>query len=133
MKKKQFIILVIIIILILAGVVGWAVFQMKKIGEESALKNPVAEQKEVFSVLGVVSEVNQAENFLMVKPNGQESEVKVSLSETTKLIKIDLSSGNQTEIKILDFKVGSKVFVKSKESIAGKTELKKIDFIQLLP
>ncbi len=81
----------------------------------------------------------------MVKPTNQESEVKVILSETTKLIKLELPfdpenppqeatfTPTQTEIEISDFKARDDVFIKSKENIAGKTEFNKVDFIQLLP
>ncbi len=82
----------------------------------------------------------------MVKPANQESEVKVIISETTSLIKLEFPfdpknppepgtqfTPKQTEIKISGFKTGDNIFIKVKENIAGKTEFDNVDFIQILP
>jgi len=144
MKKNQIIILVVVIILIFGGIIGWALVQKSKIpvGEEVT---PEEEVEEVFSLSAVVLSVNAENNFLMVKPAGEEKEIRVVLSDTTKLIKLEFPfdpknppkeatfTPTQTEIKISDFKAGDNVFIKTTENIAGKTEFNNIDFIHILP
>jgi len=144
MKKNQIIILVILVILIFGGIIGWALVQKSKIpvGEEVT---PEEEVEEVFSLSAVVLSVNAENNFLMVKPAGEEKEIRVVLSDTTKLIKLEFPfdpknppkeatfTPTQTEIKISDFKAGDNVFIKTTENIAGKTEFNNVDFIHILP
>jgi len=144
MKKNQIIILVILVILIFGGIIGWALVQKSKIpvGEEVT---PEEEVEEVFSLSAVVLSVNAENNFLMVKPAGEEKEIRVVLSDTTKLIKLEFPfdpknppkeatfTPTQTEIKISDFKAGDNVFIKTTENIAGKTEFDNVDFIHILP
>ena len=144
MKKNQIIILVVVIILIFGGIIGWALVQKSKIpvGEEVT---PEEEVEEVFSLSAVVLSVNAENNFLMVKPAGEEKEIRVVLSDTTKLIKLEFPfdpknppkeatfTPTQTEIKISDFKAGDNVFIKTTENIAGKTEFDNVDFIHILP
>jgi len=93
----------------------------------------------------VVSSVDAVNSFLMVKPANQEGEVKVLVSETTRLIKLEFPfdpahppqeatfTPIQTEIEINNFQKGDNVFIKSKENIAGKTEFNNVDFIHILP
>lgn len=145
MKKNQIIILAVIIVLIFGGIIGWTLVQKSKIpvGEEVTPEEEVAE--EVFSLSGIVSSVDAANNFLMVKPAGEEKEIKVVLSDTTKLIKLEFPfdpanppaeatfTPIQTEIEISDFKTGDNVFIKTAENIAGKTTLDNVDFIHILP
>ena len=144
MKKNQIIILVILVILIFGGIIGWALVQKSKIpvGEEVT---PEEEVEEVFSLSAVVLSVNAENNFLMVKPAGEEKEIRVVLSDTTKLIKLEFPfdpknppkeatfTPTQSEIKISDFKAGDNVFIKTTENIAGKTEFDNVDFIHILP
>lgn len=143
MKKNQIIILVVVVVLILVGVFVWNSTQRSKIpgGEEVTPE----EAEEVFSLSGVVSSVDAANNFLMVKPAGAEKEVKVVLSDTTELIKLEFPfdpanppaeatfTPIQTEIEISDFKAGDNVFIKTAENIAGKTTFDNVDFIHILP
>jgi len=89
--------------------------------------------------------VNVENNFLIVKPDKEEKEIKVILSDTTKLIKIEFPfdpknppkeasfTPKQTEIEISDFKAGDSVFIKTTENIAGKTEFNNVDFVHILP
>ena len=88
MKKNQIIILAVIVVLIFGGVIGWTLIQKGKIpsGEEITSKEEV---EEVFSLSGIVSSVDTENNFLMVRPAGEEKEIKVVLSDTTKLIKLE--------------------------------------------
>ena len=144
MKKNQIIILAVIVVLIFGGVIGWTLIQKGKIpsGEEITSKEEV---EEVFSLSGIVSSVDTENNFLMVKPAGEEKEIKVILSETTKLIKLEFPfdpksppkeatfTPIQTEIEISGFKAGNNVFIKTKKNIAGKSEFNDVDFIHVLP
>jgi len=145
-KKNQIIGIVVAVVLIFGGVIGWTLIQKGKIpsGEEVG---PGKEEKveELFSFSGTVSSVDVENNFLMVKPANQETEVKVIISGTTKLIKFELPfdpknppkeatfTPKETEIKISDFKVGDNVFIKTISNIAGKNEFDDVDFIHILP
>lgn len=144
MSKNQIIILVVIVVLIFGGIIGWGLIQKSKISEEGTGQEQT-ETEEVLSLSAIVSSVDADNNFLMVKPANQESEVKVIISETTSLIKLEfpfdpknppkdaIFTPEQTKIKISDFKTGDNIFIKVKEDIAGKTEFDSVDFIQILP
>ena len=93
------------------------------------------EAKEVFTLSAVVQSVDAPNGFLMVKSVKEDKTLKVIISETTKLIRLEEPEEgtfilNQTEIKLSDLKVGDKIIVKSKENIAGKTEVNNVDYIQ---
>jgi len=144
MKKNQIIGIVVAVVLIFGGIIGWSLIQKEKIpsGEEVAQEEEV---EEAFSLSGVVSSVDVENNFLMVKPVNQEKDVKVIVSETTKLVKLELPfdpknppkeatfSPKQTEIEISDFETGDDVFIKTKTNIAGKSEFDDVDFIHIMP
>jgi len=144
MKKNQIIILAVIVVLIFGGVIGWTLIQKGKIpsGEEITSKEEV---EEVFSLSGIVSSVDTENNFLMVRPAGEEKEIKVVLSDTTKLIKLEFPfdpknppkeatfTPTQTEIEISDFKEEDNIFIKTKTNIAGKSEFDDVDFIHIMP
>ena len=143
MPKNQLIILVVIIVLVFGGILGWSIIQKSKIpsGEEGSQQ----ETEELFSFTATVSSVDAENNFLIVKPINEEKEIKVVLSETTKLIKLEFPfdpknppaeatfTPKQTEIEISDFEVGNNVFIKAKENITGKSEFDNVDFINVLP
>lgn len=143
MSKNQIIILVIVVILIFGVIIGWFFFQKSKISSEE--ETTQEELEELFSLSAIVSSVNVEDNFLMVKPIGEEKEIKVVLSEATKLVKIEFPfdpkdppkegsfTPKQTEIEISDFQEEDNVFIKVKENIAGKTEFNNVDFIHILP
>ena len=144
MKKNQIIGILVAAVLIFGGIIGWSLIQKEKIpsGEEVAQEEEV---EEAFSLSGVVSSVDVENNFLMVKPVNQEKDVKVIVSETTKLVKLELPfdpknppkeatfSPKQTEIEISDFETGDDVFIKTKTNIAGKSEFDDVDFIHIMP
>jgi len=132
------------VVLIFGGFIGWRLIQKEKIpsGDEVAQEEEV---EEAFSLSGIVYSVDVENNFLMVKPANQEKEVKVIVSETTKLVKLELPfdpknppkeatfSPKQTEIEISDFETGDDVFIKTKTNIAGKSEFDDVDFIHIMP
>ena len=88
MKKNQIIVLIILVVLIFGGIIGWALFQKAKILTEGVVSEE-EEIEEIFSLSAIVSNVDAENNFLMVKPIGEEKEIKVVISETTKLIKLE--------------------------------------------
>lgn len=114
-EKNQIIILIVLIVLIFGGIISWAVLQKGKLpaGGEATPEEDV--EKEVYSLTAVVLSVDAGNNFLMVKPTGEEKEIKVVLSETTKLVKVEFPfdpknppeeatfTPIQTEIGISDF------------------------------
>lgn len=139
MKKNQIIILVVVIIIIFGGIIGWFLVQKSEIPSEGGALG------EVFSLSGVVSSVDVENNLLMVKPAGEEKTIKVVLSDTTELIKLEFPfdpenapreatfTPEETEIKISDFEVGDNVFIKTTKNIAGKSKFGNVDFIHILP
>lgn len=153
MAKNQIIILGVVSVLILAWIISGVVFQEEKlpIGEQIGPEEKEIEEveevveKEVFSLSGKVSSVSAENNFLMVKPANQDKEVKVVISDTTKLAKLKLlfdptnpdddspRTAEQIEIGISDFEEGDSIFIKTKENIVGKTEFDNVDFIHILP
>ena len=146
MQKNQIIVLIVVVVLIFGGIIGWVLVQKSKIpvGEE-VTPGEEEELEEVLSLSAVVSSVDAENNFLMVKPTGEEKEIKVVISETTKLIKLEFPfdpksppkeatfTPIQTEIEISDFQTGDNVFIKAKENIADKTTFDNVDFIHILP
>ncbi len=145
MKKNQIVILIVVIVLIFGGVIGWALIQKAKIPSGKEVIQKKEELKEMYSMSAVVQSIDIENNFLIVKPANQEDNVKVVISETTKLIKLEFPfdpknppkeatfTPKQTEIELSDFKTGDNVFIKAKENVAGKSEFDNVDFIHILP
>lgn len=138
LKKNQIIGTAVVVVLIFGGIISWALIQKSKIASELG----AIPQEEIFSLSAVIQSVDVDNNFFMVKPVNQENEIKVILSETTKLISLELPkepekevtfTPGQTEIEISDFEAGDTVFIKTKTNIAGKTEFNDVDFIHILP
>ena len=143
MLNKNQIIIAIIIILIFGGIISWSLIQKSKFSSKEISKKE--EVEEIFSLSGAVSSVDAENNFLMVKPSGK-AEIKVIVSETAKLIRLEMPfspenppepgtqfTPKQTEIALKGFKAGDNIFIKVKENIAGKTEFDSVEFIQILP
>ncbi|MDO8663700.1 MAG: hypothetical protein Q7K28_02595 [Candidatus Wildermuthbacteria bacterium] len=94
---------------------------------------------EIFSLAGVVSEVNEKDDYLLV------NNVKVLLDKDTEIIQLkfpfDLKNppkgGSFTPekipIKIGGLKIGDNVLIEAKINIAGKTEFGEVSRIQVLP
>ena len=145
MKKNQIIILVVVVVLIFGGIIGWNLVQKSKIPTGEEITPEEEEVEEVFSLSAVVLSVDAQNNFLMVKPVNQEKEIKVVLSDTTELIKLEFPfdpknppkeatfTPIQTEVEISDFEAGDNVFIKTTENISGKTTFDNVDFIHILP
>jgi len=143
MKKNQTIVLAIIVIIVLGGLVVWSLVQKPEVPFEE--EEEEEELAEVFSMSGVVSSVDVASSFLMVKPANQEGEVKVLVSETTRLIKLEFPfdpknppseatfTPIETDVELSDFQQGDNIFIKVMENIAGKSEFGNVDFIHILP
>jgi len=145
MLKKQIITIIVVVVVIFGGIIGWGLLQLSKMPSQGPAQGEEEEMEEVFNLSAVVSSVDAANNFLIVKPTGEEKTVKVVLSDTTKLIKLELPfdpanppaeatfTPIQTVIEISDFQVGDRVFIKVTENIAGKNEFDSVDFIHILP
>lgn len=148
MLKKQITTIVVVVVVVFVVIIGWGVIQLSKVsypGPVQGEEEEEEEMQEVFSLSATVSSVDVANNFLMVKPAGEEKTIKVVLSDTTKLIKLEFPfdpanppaeatfTPIQTKINISGFQVGDNVFIKSKDNIAGKTTISNIDFVHILP
>ena len=141
--KKRIIILVSVILLVFLGIAGWGILKMKSSLENQGgvLREGKIRGEEVLGLTGEVVKVDAKNNSLLVAPTKQDFYVKIILSENTKIAKVQLQIGTSTNpsakssegLKISDFKVGNKVFVKAGENIAGKSELSNIVSIQILP
>ena len=134
MKKNQIIISTIIIILIFGGIIGWALIlereEILPIEEEI----PTVEE-EIFGLTGWVSGVDTENNFLIIKSERNEKELKVFVSDDTELIKRDLPDDlpengyfifQDKKIKLSDFKEGDYIAITTSENIAGKTEFNNV-------
>jgi len=101
---------------------------------------------EEFTMSGKVLSVDASKNFLILKPMGKETEVKVLLSPTTQLINLEAPfpqnnpppPGTQftpikTGITINDFRQGDEVLVKSSNNLSGKKKIDHVEFVQILP
>ena len=144
MQKNQLIILIVIVVIVLGGLIIWGITQTgpvpnpePPIGEEEE-EAPVAE---VFSLSARVLSANVAEKFLMVKTIKEGKEVKVIISDSTKMIKLGDTGikepdgktiPTQTSIDISGFQVNDSIYIKSKENIAGMSVVNNIDFIHIL-
>ena len=145
MQKNQTVILIVIAVVILGGIAGWSMLQ--KSGLSSGEEQTQGEEapSEVYSMSAVVSSVDAVSGFLMVKPQAEEEEVKVMISEDTKLIKLEFPfdpknppaeavfTPTETDVELSDFQQGDNLFIKVKENIAGKSEFGNVDFIHILP
>ena len=143
MKKNKIIVIAAVVVIIIGGIVGWGLFQGQKLkGGVASIQQSLEPQ---FGLSGVVSSVDTKDNFLMVKTADSEKEIKVMISETAKLIKLEYPfdpanppknttfTPEQKEVGLSDFKAGDSVFVKTKDNIAGKTKIDNVDFIHILP
>lgn len=145
MPKNQIITIIIVVVIVFAVIIGWGVTQLSKAPSQGPIQGEEEEEKEVFSLSAVVSSVDTANNFLMVKPAGEDKEIKIVISDKTKLIRLEFPfdpanppaeatfTPIQTAIEISDFEVGDNVFIKAKDNIAGKSTISNIDFIHILP
>lgn len=145
MPKNKTIILGAIGVLILIALwfVGYRFQPEKKEVPSSAQKEeaPI----EIFSLAGVVSEVNGQDNFLKVKPSEKEKEFKVVLSKGVEIIRLKFPfdpknppkeasfTPEKIPIKIGDLKVGDSILIETTVNIYGKTEFDNVSRIQVLP
>jgi hypothetical protein len=144
MKKNQIIIISVILFLIFCVIFYFGFLKERFKGE--GFKTGEEKTEEVFSVSGKIISVDVEQKILMVKPIDNEAEVKVIISDETKLIKLEAPfpedeippPGTQyvpkeKEITLSDFKVGDEILVKTLKNIAGKREFNDVEFIQVLP
>ena len=133
--ENKIFILVMVVVLFWGGVAGWFAFQ----------KNKVPEQ-EIYTLSAVVSSVNAENHFLTVTPQGKENQIKIVISDATKLVKLETPfdadnppapgtqfTPTQTEVTLADFKVGDEILIKSSQNIFDKTTIIDVEFINILP
>ena len=151
MKKNQIILLVVILlILIFGGIFYWSRQEKAKLPPEIKVPEEEKVAEEIFSLSAVVSRVDAENNFLIVNPREKDGtistkEIKVILSEDTKLLKLEFPfdpknppkeatfTPELVEVTIEDFKEGDPVFIKTNKDITGKTEIGDVNFIHILP
>jgi len=151
MKKNQIILLVVILlILIFGGIFYWSRQEKAKLPPEVKVPEEEKVAEEIFSLSAVVSRVDAENNFLIVNPREKDGtistkEIKVILSEDTKLLKLEFPfdpknppkeatfTPELVEVTIEDFKEGDPVFIKTNKDITGKTEIGDVNFIHILP
>lgn len=135
----------ILFLIIVFGFVGFLFFfsSPAEKPKDNSAKQETA--KEIFSLAGVLSEVNEEENYLLVKKSGEEKEIKVILGKDTEIIQLkfpfDLKNPpketsftpERIPIKIGDLKKGDNVLIETRMNIAGKTEFDGVSRIQVLP
>lgn len=132
MKKNKIILTAIIVLLILIAL--FVVF--KKINFN----------QEISTLSATVLSVDAEKNILTVKPQGAEDEIKVMISNKTKMTRLEASfdSDNppapgtefipvQTDITIYGFQAGDEVLIKSSDNIYGKNTINNVEFINVLP
>lgn len=130
--QKRTIIIIILLFLVGATFYYWQ-YRIKSIREE------------VFGFSGVVYSVDAENNFLIVRPQEKEKEVKVTLSPDTRLMKLNFPINlkdileeeeftmEEAQATIGDFEVGDNIFVKTNKNIAGRTEFNDVIFIHIMP
>lgn len=123
-------------------------FSPGKKANESGRKNEEAKQEkpiEIFSMAGVVSEVNEKESYLLVKRSGSDSAVKVVLNGETEVIQLEFPfdvknppkeasfTPVRAPIEIGDLEEGDNILIETDINIYGKTEFDNVRRIQALP
>ena len=144
-KNQKIVLVVLILILIVGGIRYFSLLQKAKLPPTIKVPEEEKVSEEIFSLSAVVVSVNPENNFLIVKPAKEEKQIKVILSQDSRLTKLEFPfdpknppkeatfTPKKVDIKISDIKAGDNVFIKSLENIAGKTEFGDVDFIQVLP
>lgn len=146
--NKNIIIAIIIVVLIIGGSIGLTLTLQKLKNQSSGENQNPSVQLEPKTILqGLVTSINEQDKYIMVKEAGQseEKEYKVLIADSTKIIKLELPfdpnnpPGNnvtfvpkKTEVKISGIKVNDNVVVKSNENFAGKNEVKRVEYIEIL-
>lgn len=144
MSKKK-IILSLVILILIAVLVYYFFFFNKEETKFEGESFTTGKQNIVNPVLGFTGKIvsiDPENNILIVEKD--EKEIKVIISETTKLIKLTwLSSTDLPEeakpmpekknIILSDFEENDAVLVIAQEDITNKSEISNIDLVQILP
>jgi hypothetical protein len=148
LTRNQVIIVAIALILFffLGSFLYWF-YQVKEKIPSLTEKKVVKEKEaiEIFSLAGILAEIDSQNNFLIVKHPREEKEFKVILSEDTKIIKLEFPfdpknppkeatfTPKRTEITINDLEIGDNALIETTINIYGKTEFDEVSRIQVLP
>ena len=145
MSRNKVIAIVIVLIVIFAAIFYFFFFEKEKEFEGESFVAEEGQALPNLSLLGRVLGVDSDNGFLtMMLADGEE--VKIIVSETTQLIKLEapFEEDNvpppgtqfvpeQTEAELSDFKEGAEILVISKEDISGKSEINNVELVQILP
>lgn len=154
MTKNQIIAVVVAAVIVLGGIIYLAnsgqLSQLKpptlKEQEQQQAVSPEAEEvTESLSFVAIVKEVEPAENLLIVTEPAEEKEIKLYVSENTQIIELsfpfDLANPpadatftpERTPRTIQEVEVDAHLMVEAETNIIGKTEIRDITMIQILP
>ena len=139
-QNKNIIILAALLLIVIV-VVFWPInrspFEVTP-PEEDSDEKPVLE--EVYSLTNIVSEVDLAHNLIIMPSMETGEKIKVYLDETTEIFRIvfpeDADGVFETEkipITLGEVRAGDRFFIKSHDNIVGQTELRGVDYIELMP
>ena len=144
MKKNQIIFLILVLISISGGIIGWALIQKAKLPPGEKI-TPEEKAVEVFSLSGMISGVDTANNSLKVSQPKEGKEYKINLSQDTEIVRLKFPfdpanppkeatfTPERIPITINDLKIGDSILVESNTNIYGKTEIDDVSRIQVLP
>jgi len=143
-SKVQIIILVILAaILVIAGIIYWNFNPQKEASPNIA--TPGEEKQEGSTLSAIVLNIDEENKILAVRPAAGGDEIKVILSENTKLEKLTLPpfdpknppKGSITPerigIAISDFKAGDNIFIQTNKDTSGEKEVDNVNFVAILP
>jgi len=145
MSRKKIITIVVILVLISVLIFYFFIFKKTKTEfEGESFITGESETIEKLSLIGNISNINVEDSFLMVKPINEDREVKVFISATTKLIKLEAPfspdapppPGTQfvpekKEITIYGFREGDNVLIMANQDITGKEEIDNVSLVQI--
>jgi hypothetical protein len=128
--KNNLIIIILAILIFVSGIGGYF------LGQKVILNSLFPEQKEIFSIGGIITSIN-ANSFVVETnslqqnlPNSNEvqtDKITVNINEQTQIYRMTFSIGNpeseETAISFSDLSEGNEVSVVSSENIKGKTEI----------
>lgn len=149
MSKTAIIVLVAVIVIVIGGIIVFNfVSHKEKIApaEQAVSEENLVEKQEATEVTGLsatVLSVDVENNFLTVKPENQDKEIKVIISDGTEIIKLGFPKDmpehggvfvpTEEKIDISGFNEGDQIYIRTTTNLAGKTELNDVEFIQVLP
>ena len=130
-------------LLVIAGIIYWNFSQKEEI--PSNIITPEKEKQGEFTLSAIILGVDEENKILTVRPTAGGNEIKVLLSDTTKIEKLTLPpfdpknppkgsiTPEKSEAGFSDFKKDKYVFIKTKKDISSKSELGDVELVIILP